>query len=150
MTITRRQALAIGAGAAAIAVTGLPSATLAESGEVQAAIDAFAGSATPEQALISLTAPEIAENGNTVPISVAVESPMTEDDHVTDLTILATGNPLPGVATFRFTPMTGIAEATTRMRLAKTQDVVALARTSTGKVYIDRKTVKVTIGGCGG
>jgi len=150
MTITRRQALAFGAGAAVVAVTGLPRVGLADTDEVQAAIDAFSGGATPEQAMVSLTAPEIAENGNTVPISVEVDSPMTDEDHVTDLTLLAAGNPSPGVATFHFTPMSGYAEATTRMRLAKTQDVIALAKTSTGKVYIDRKTVKVTIGGCGG
>ena len=150
MTITRRQVFALGAGVAAVAITGLPRVALAEEDKVQAAIDAFSGGATPETANVTLTAPEIAENGNTVPISFAVDSPMSDDDHVTDVTLLAAGNPSPGVATFHFTPMSGAAEATTHMRLAKTQDVIALAKTSTGKVYMDRKTVKVTIGGCGG
>lgn len=150
MNITRRQALALGAGAAVVTMTALPRLSLADTDAVKAAIDAVAGGATPEVANVTLTAPEIAENGNTVPITVAIDSPMTDEDHVTDVTILAAGNPSPGVATFHFTPMSGSAEATTRMRLAKTQDVIAVARTSTGKVYMDRKTVKVTIGGCGG
>ncbi|WP_306027365.1 thiosulfate oxidation carrier protein SoxY [Stappia sp. MMSF_3263] len=150
MTITRRQALALGAGAAVLTAAGLPSLAFADDAKVQAAIDAFSGGAAPETGTVSLTAPEIAENGNTVPIGVSVESPMTEADHVTAVILLAAGNPQPGVATFHFSPMSGAAEATTRMRLAKTQDVIALAKTSTGKVYMDRKSVKVTIGGCGG
>ncbi len=148
--ITRRQALALGAGAAVLTMTGLPRMAAADEAKVQAAIDAFTGGAAPETGTVSLTAPEIAENGNTVPIGVSVESPMTEADHVTAVMLLAAGNPQPGVATFHFSPMSGAAEATTRMRLAKTQDVIALAKTSTGKVYVDRKSVKVTIGGCGG
>ncbi|WP_417769845.1 thiosulfate oxidation carrier protein SoxY [Stappia sp.] len=150
MTITRRQALALGAGAAVLTVAGLPGVSLADDAKVQAAIDAFSGGTAPESGTVSLTAPEIAENGNTVPIGVSVDSPMTEADHVTAVILLAAGNPQPGVATFHFSPMSGAAEATTRMRLAKTQDVIALAKTSTGKVYMDRKSVKVTIGGCGG
>lgn len=150
MKLTRRQALALGAGAAALAVTGLPGPALADDAKVQAAIDAFAGGAAIEPGTVSLSAPEIAENGNTVPIGVSVDSPMTEADHVTAVMLLAAGNPQPGVATFHFGPMSGSADATTRMRLAKTQDVIAIAKTSTGKVYMDRKTVKVTIGGCGG
>ena len=62
----------------------------------------------------------------------------------------AAGNPLPGVATFHFSPMSGSASATTRIRLAKTQDVIAIAKMSDGSVFMDKKTVKVTIGGCGG
>jgi sulfur-oxidizing protein SoxY len=64
--------------------------------------------------------------------------------------ILAEGNPNPAVATFNFTAMSGTAEATTRMRLAKTQNVIAVARMANGSVYMDKKEVKVTIGGCGG
>ncbi len=75
---------------------------------------------------------------------------MTKDDYVKSVMLLADGNPLPGVATFHFTPMSGEASATTRIRLAKTQNVVAVAQMSNGEVYMDKKQVKVTIGGCGG
>ena len=60
------------------------------------------------------------------------------------------GNPRPEVATFHFTALSGTAAATTRMRLAKTQNVIALAKMADGSVYMDKKEVKVTIGGCGG
>ncbi len=75
---------------------------------------------------------------------------MSEADHVASVMILASGNPNPGVITFNFTPMSGVAAATTRIRLAKTQDVIAVAKMSDGSVFMDKKLVKVTIGGCGG
>ena len=75
---------------------------------------------------------------------------MTGDDYVASVLILADGNPNPDVATFHFTALSGAAEATTRMRLAKTQNVIAVAKMSDGSVFMDKKEVKVTIGGCGG
>jgi sulfur-oxidizing protein SoxY len=110
----------------------------------------FTGGKTAEQGKITIELPEIAENGNTVPLAVSVESPMTAADHVTDVLVVADGNPRPGVATFHFTAMSGKAEASTRIRLATTQNIVAIAKTSTGKIYTAQKLVKVTIGGCGG
>ncbi len=100
--------------------------------------------------IISMDLPQIAENGNTVPLEIAVESPMTEADHVTAVHIVADGNPRPGVASFHFTPLSGRAQASTRMRLAKTQNVIAIAEMSDGKAYMSKAEVKVTIGGCGG
>jgi sulfur-oxidizing protein SoxY len=151
MSITRRQVLAVSAGAAAFAAMGwrvTPAAATPE--ETAKRIAEFAGGKEPLQGKLTLTAPEIAENGNTVPVSVSVESAMSGDDMVQSVMILAEGNPNPDVATFNFTAMSGVAEATTRMRLAKTQTVVAVARMADGTVYMDKKEVKVTIGGCGG
>ncbi len=140
----------MGAGAAAL-LSGLRSSPVfAGVEETMAKVKEFAGGVEPATGALSLNAPEIAENGNTVPISVTVESPMTADDYVQSVAIYAEGNPSPEVITFNFTPMSGEATATTRMRLAKTQNVVAVAKTSTGAVYMDKKEVKVTIGGCGG
>ena len=85
-----------------------------------------------------------------MPLSVAVDSPMTAESHVTDVLLVADGNPRPGIATFRFTPMSGRAEAATRIRLAATQNVIVIAKMSDGTLYADQKEVKVTIGGCGG
>ena len=151
MQLTRRQALAYTAGAFALAVGGVRAGTaLAGTDETMAAIKAFSGGAEPEAGMLTLGAPEIAENGNTVPISVTVDSPMTDDDYVKSVAVFAEGNPRPDVIVFHFTPLSGDAAATTRMRLAKTQNVVAVALTSTGKVYMDKREVKVTIGGCGG
>lgn len=149
MTLTRRDALGLTAGAAAFLTFGGKLA-FAAAEETAAAISAFTGGKEPATGKITLDAPEIAENGNTVPVGVTVESPMTADDHVVSVMILAEGNPNPQVATFNFTLMSGTAEAKTRIRLAKTQNVVAIAKMSDGSTYIDKKEVKVTIGGCGG
>ena len=100
--------------------------------------------------LISLDLPQIAENGNTVPLGVSVDSPMTADNYVSAVHVLAEGNPRPGVASFRFSPASGVAQASTRMRLAKTQNIVVIAEMSDGKAYQTQAEVKVTIGGCGG
>ena len=100
--------------------------------------------------VISLDLPQIAENGNTVPLEISVESPMTDDDYVATVHLVADGNPRPGVASFHFTPANGRAQASTRMRLAKTQNVIAIAEMSNGKAYMTQAEVKVTIGGCGG
>ncbi len=108
------------------------------------------GDKVPEEKGLHLELPEIAENGNTVPFSVSVDSPMTEQDHVKAVHILSTGNPQPAVATFHFTSASGKASVASRMRLAKTQDVVSVAELSNGKLLVGRKLVKVTIGGCGG
>lgn len=118
--------------------------------DVQAILAERFGDRTFTDGLIELELPEIAENGNTVPVSVSVDSPMTADDYVKSVSIFAEGNPLPEVAMFHFSPRSGVAQAATRMRLAGTQIVVAVAEMSTGALYVARKEVKVTIGGCGG
>ena len=89
-------------------------------------------------------------SGNTVPMTVTVDSPMTEQSHVTEVLIVADANPRSGVATFHFTPASGVAEANTRIRLASTQDVIAVVKMNDGSFYTASKQVKVTIGGCGG
>ena len=94
--------------------------------------------------------PEIAENGNVVPFTFVVDSPMTEQAFVRSLRVFSTGNPQPLIATFRFTLENGKAAVSSRMRLAKTQDVVVLAELSDGTFFTAKKNVKVTIGGCGG
>ena len=149
MNLSRRNILAI--GGAAVTVSLIPVDFAMATPEAAAeALNAFTGGAAVGDGGIELVAPEIAENGNTVPIGISIESPMTSDDYVADVIILAAGNPNPGVATFHFSPMSGEATAQTRMRLAKTQDIVAIAKMSDGSFYMDKRTVKVTIGGCGG
>lgn len=99
---------------------------------------------------IRLTTPAIAENGNTVPISVAVDSPFTSEDYVRAIHVFAEQNPLPEVITFHYSPRSGRAENSTRIRLARTQRVIAIAEMSDGRVLRAANEVKVTIGGCGG
>jgi sulfur-oxidizing protein SoxY len=98
---------------------------------------------------LTLTLPELAENGNVVPYTIAVESPMTDNDYVHTLHLLSTANPQAVVSTFHLIPATGKAMVSGRMRLAKTQDVVAIAEVSTGQVLVSARKIEVTIGGCG-
>jgi|TARA_Y100000294_G_scaffold146474_1_gene142041 sulfur-oxidizing protein SoxY len=98
---------------------------------------------------ITMDLPQIAEDGNTVPVGFEVESPMTESDYVKAVHIIAEKNPNPNVATYRFTPDSGRAKISTRVRLLKTQNVIAVAEMSDGSVYMTKTPVKVTIGGCG-
>lgn len=148
-TLNRRQALVLGAGS--VAVTLMPFRAFADAAMAMEAIKEFTGGAeAADDGMVTLNMPEIAENGNTVPLAVSVDSPMTEDNYVKRVMILADGNPRPGVATFKFTPMSGTAEASSRMRLAKTQNVIAVAELSDGSYHMTASEVKVTIGGCGG
>ena len=140
MNLTRREALALGAAAAAVAA--LPGIGWAAE-DLQAAIDAFTGGADVKEGGIDLNTPEIAENGNTVPVDVSAEG-------ASSIMLLAAGNPRPEVATFNFGPLSAKPAASTRIRLAKTQDVIALAKMKDGSFAKTSKTVKVTIGGCGG
>ncbi|WP_298906128.1 thiosulfate oxidation carrier protein SoxY [uncultured Aliiroseovarius sp.] len=138
MKFTRRDALALGLGATAVAM--LPMRALAAADE---AVAAFTGGAETGEGGITLTAPEIAENGNTVPISVDAPGAVS-------ILLLAAGNPTPGVAQFTFGEAAGSQAASTRIRLAGTQDVVAIAKMADGSFVKASSTVKVTIGGCGG
>ena len=143
--------IVVGAGGlAAAGLTLLPRAASADAAAVDEAIKGLIGGKTPQAGRITLDLPQIAENGNTVPITVEVDSPMTGQDYCKAVHIFADKNPLPGVASINFTPACGKAKASTRMRLAKTQNVVAVAEMSDGSVYTAKAEVKVTIGGCGG
>ena len=99
---------------------------------------------------IMLDLPPLAENGLVVPLNFEVESPMTDGDYVKSLTFFSEGNPNPVIASYHFTPLMPKAAGQLRIRLAGTQNVVAVAEMSDGKLYQARKEVKVTIGGCGG
>lgn len=147
-TISRRGALALGAG---LTFTLLAiDESFATPAEADAEIAKFTGGKAVASGKIAIDLPEIAENGNTVPLSIRVDSPMNADDYVSDIMVIGDGNPNPGIVRFELTPMSGRAEAATRIRLNTTENVVVLAKTSTGKVFADRKLVKVTVGGCGG
>ena len=120
MEFSRRDTLALGAGA--VALTILPFQATAAADDM---IAAFTGGADVADGGVTLTAPEIAENGNTVPIEVSAPG-------ATAIMVLATGNPTPGVAEFRFGELAAAQAASTRIRLAGTQDVVAIAKMADG------------------
>ena len=143
MKINRRKVVITGVGVAATSL--LPINLLAQSDgqSAEEIIKEFTGGASIGSGDIMLTTPEIAENGNTVPISV-------ESKKATAIKILALGNPGPDVVTFKFGPLSATRSASTRIRLRKTQDVLAIAKLEDGSFIQDIQKVKVTIGGCGG
>jgi len=114
------------------------------------ALDAITGGKTAiESSKLKLKAPEIAENGAVVPVTITVDSPMTEADYVKSIHILASKNANSRCADIHLTPANGKAMLATRIKLGGTQDVVAIAKMSNGDVFIASQNVKVTIGGCG-
>lgn len=150
MELTRRDALILSAGAMAgvafagptLAQTAAPAADAAGK-TVEEWIAEFTGGTEVAEGGVDLNAPEIAENGNTVPIAVSA-------DGASEILVLATGNPTPGVAIVKFGPAAGSRQLSTRIRLAATQDVVAVAKMEDGSFRQATANVKVTIGGCGG
>ena len=149
--LDRRQFVVVGASAAAIIAgfAGTANATPETAMELVKKLT-NGGSDNAMDGKVNVDLPEIAENGNTVPVKVSVESPMTADDYVKAVHLVSEGNPAPEIASFYFTPASGNAKAASRMRLAKTQNVIGVAEMSGGKIYMSKTEVKVTIGGCGG
>lgn len=147
--LTRREAIRFAAVTAGMSAL-VPLSALATPEVVKSEIDKLYGGKPMTAGKLKLDMPEIAENGLVVPIGIEVESPMTEDDYIKTVRVFAEGNPFPLVLAYHFTPACGRASASLRMRLAQTQQVVAVAETSTGQLYTAKAEVKVTIGGCGG
>ena len=147
--LARREVLKAAGVAAVTGAVAIPGSAFATPEEVAMAIDGMTGNKKPEEAKVTLDLPDIAENAATVRTTVTVESPMTADNYVKSIHIFGEENPNPTVASFKLTPSVAKAEVSTRIRLAKSQSVVALAVMSDGSAYMARKEVKVTIGGCG-
>lgn len=143
MKLDRRNVLVVGAASAALLALPLRAAAQATNVADERIAQFTGGAEVTDGPGVTLTAPEIAENGNTVPISVDAPG-------ASEIMVLALGNPVPGVATFKFGPLAGSQSASTRIRLATTQDVVAIAKLADGKFVRTSHNVKVTIGGCGG
>lgn len=140
MKLTRRNMMVLGTGTfAAASLTGLP----ALASKTDEMISALTGGAETAAGDLALSTPEIAENGNTVPVEVTAPGAVA-------VTLFADGNPVPAVATFKFGPLNGSRTASTRIRLAKSQNVIAVAQMEDGSFQRVDSPVKVTIGGCGG
>jgi len=133
-----RRKFALGA-TASVAMVGLAPALLAQDASEgwEQTVKKLLGDAKPIEGKVLIDLPEIAENGNTVPFTVSVDSPMSETDNVRTIYIIATANPQPGVATFHFSPLSGKAMVASRMRLARTQDVLVIAELSEGRFLAD-------------
>lgn len=149
MIATRRRFL-IGASGIVL-VTALPEARAQyqdRPAAMRAAVKAVAGDAALQQGRIKIELPPLVENGNAVPLGIAVESPMTDKDHVKAIHVFTEKNPQPNVVSFQLGPRAGTANIQTRIRLADTQLVVAVAEMSDGSFWRDEVEVVVTLAAC--
>jgi len=144
MTANRRAFLA---GAAAVTVLPLAAAR-ATPDAMEAAIREVIGDRALRPGKVTLDVPSLIENGNTVPLTVAVESPMSEADHVTAIHVFNEKNPQPHVFHARLGPRNGKAMVGTRIKLGDSQKIVAIAETSKGEVWSASADVIVTLAAC--
>ena len=141
-TASRR--LVLGGGLALLAVS--PARATPEA--MRAAMQAFAGGAEPRPGRVRLEMPTLVENGNAVPTTVIVDSPMTASDHVVEIALFNERNPLPDIARFTLGPRCGEAWVSTRIRLGDTQSVHALARMKDGTIWSASAELIVTLPAC--
>ena len=143
---TRRDFIALAGSAAVFAVTLRPAeatpATLA------AAIRNVVGAEPVKTGKVKLDVPPLVENGNTVPMTVSVASPMAPEDHVKSIHVFNEKNPQPNIGNFYLSPQSGRAQVSTRIRLADTQKVVAIAKLSDGSFWSASVDVVVTLAAC--
>ena len=142
---TRRVVLFAAAG---FGLAPLAPQAAATSAAMEDAIRALIGDATVNDGKVKLELPPIVENGNTVPLTVSVESPMTETDYVASIHIFNQKNPQPNVVAFHLGPRAGRAAASIRIRLADSQRVMAIARLSDGSFWVESADVIVTLAAC--
>jgi sulfur-oxidizing protein SoxY len=145
--LTRRGVLLAASGAALGATLPAP-ARANTPGQMEAAIRSVAGQAKIQKGKVTLDLPPLVENGNTVSMTVTVDSPMTKDDHVKAIHVFNEKNPQPNVITVRLGPRAGKAQVSTRIRLADTQKVIAIAEMSDGSFWSDTQEVIVTLAAC--
>jgi sulfur-oxidizing protein SoxY len=142
---TRRVVLLAAAG---FGLAPLAQPAAATSAAMADAIRALIGEATVNHGKVRLELPPIVENGNTVPLTVTVESPMTETDHVASIHVFNQKNPQPNVVAFYLGPRAGRANVSTRIRLADSQQLTAIARLSDGGFWAASADVIVTLAAC--
>jgi sulfur-oxidizing protein SoxY len=152
MTVPTRRQILISA-VALIGGTGMASLlaikpTWATPAMMRAAIHKVVGEAPLRKGKVRLDLPPLIENGNTVPMTVSVDSPMTEADHVKAIHVFNEKNPQPNVLSIRLGPRAGKAAISSRIRLADSQTVTAIAEMSDGSFWSDEADVVVTLAAC--
>ncbi|GJD88681.1 hypothetical protein BHAOGJBA_2202 [Methylobacterium hispanicum] len=147
-TVDRRRVLA-GTAGSVLALALRPAAAAQPRTETtESAIRRFAGDNPIRPGRVSLDLPPLVENGNTVPLSISVESPMTQADHVRRIGVFNERNPQPNVVTLHLRPGAGRAQVATRIRLADTQRITAIAEMSDGTYWSASADAIVTLAAC--
>jgi sulfur-oxidizing protein SoxY len=148
LTLINRRTLLRQLGAAGLLLAMRPSGAWATPEAVEQAIRQRIGERQPQPGGMTLTLPKIAETGNSVPLTVTVDSSMTLEDHVLRIHVFVPGNPEPVASTYHLGLRAGKAQISTHVRLARTQTVVALAEMSDGSVRSEAASIVVTLGAC--
>jgi sulfur-oxidizing protein SoxY len=148
VSTTRREFLAAAARTAAGSSILFVRPARATPETMQKAIRDVVGEATVKRGKVRLELPPLVENGNTVALKVEVDSPMTEADHVKAIYVFNEKNPQPNIANFHLGPRAGVAKVSTRIRLADSQKVIAIAQISDGSFWSDEADVIVTLAAC--
>ncbi|MBU3626625.1 SoxY-related AACIE arm protein [Polynucleobacter sp. JS-Safj-400b-B2] len=125
-----------------------PITAFAKKEEADEAIKKITGGASIREGKVTLTIPPLVENGNLVVLKVRVDSPMTANDYVKTIHVIAEGNPLPNIFTVYLSPRSGTANITTRVRLADSQKVWAIAQMSNGSFWQGSAETLVTLSAC--
>ena len=147
---TRRQFIGLAGGAAVIGAVPIVTLRRAEAtpATLAAAIRSVVGTAELQTGKVKLDVPPLVENGNTVPMTVSVSSPMTSDDHVRSIHVFNEKNPQPNIGNFYLGPRAGRAQVSARIRLADSQKIVAIAHLSDGTFWSASADVVVTLAAC--
>jgi sulfur-oxidizing protein SoxY len=147
---SRRQFLGLAGGAAVMGAVPIVTLRPAEAtpAMLASAIRNVVGTGTVQTGKVKIDVPPLVENGNTVPLTVTVTSPMTENDYVKSIHVFNEKNPQPNVGNFYLGPRAGRAQISTRIRLADTQKIVAIARLSDGSFWSVSADVVVTLAAC--
>lgn len=148
LTLSSRRALLKRLGVAGVLMSMWPAGAWPTPEMVQEAIRRLLGERTPQVGGVRLRMPKLAETGNSVPLTVTVESAMTPEDYVQRLHLFVEGNPEPVAATYHLGIRAGKAEISTQLRLARSQTVLALAEMHDGSVRSGAASIVVTLGAC--
>lgn len=146
MTPLSRRGLLGGGASLLLAVSMRPARATPET--MRAAMAAFAAGAEIRKGRVKIEIPPLVENGNSVPTTITVESPMTDADHVAAIALFNERNPLPDIARFTLGPRCGQAWVATRIRLGDTQQIAALAKMNDGSVWSATAELIVTLPAC--
>jgi sulfur-oxidizing protein SoxY len=146
MSLMRRRPFITVGTAGLLSLLARPARALAP--ELQASVGAWAGSAIPREGRVLLDIAPLVENGNAVPIRVTVDSPMNTSSSVQEIVVFNERNPQRDVARFTLSASSGRADVSTRIRLATSQQLVALARLNDGSVWSHSVDVIVTLAAC--
>lgn len=144
----RRQLLQVTSAAAATLCWPWVPHARATAGSLDAALRTFSGGLVAQTGRVELLISPLVENGNAVPVTLRADSPMTAAQHVRRLALFTERNPQPDVAVFHLGLLSGRAEVSTRIRLATSQTLVALAEFSDGSLWQQRLEVLVTLAAC--